>query len=121
VYLDALKNFPAQDSKLHTEKGLAICQKADIFKETLWFSYKDDHANWHALTKDQVNDIIEKNKKKEKVISLEEYVVENFAEETPVFENVVGQDSLTRFDQPKRSKKRKNKRRKNKKRQSKNA
>ena len=106
VYLDALKDFPSQDTKLFTEKGLAFCQKTDIFKATLWFSYKEDPANWHVLSAEQVNEIIAKNKSKEKVSSLEEYAVVNLVEieERVVFENVVGQDSLTRFDQPKRSK-----------------
>ena len=117
VYLDALKDFPSQDTKLFTEKGLAFCQKTDIFKATLWFSYKEDPANWHVLSAEQVNEIIAKNKSKEKVSSLEEYAVVNLVEieERVVFENVVGQDSLTRFDQPKRSKNSRNRNR-NKKR-----
>ncbi|MDC6391023.1 regulatory iron-sulfur-containing complex subunit RicT [Maribacter sp. PR1] len=102
VYLDALKDFPPQDTKLFTEKGLAFCQKTDIFKELLWFSYKDDPANWHVLSKDQVNEILEKNKKKDKVPSLEIYAADNIIEDKVVFENVVGQDSLTRFDRPKK-------------------
>ena len=102
VYLDALKDFPSQDTKLFTEKGLAFCQKTDIFKEMLWFSYKDEPGNWHVLSKNQVNEILEKNKNKEKVASLEIYALDNNVEEKVVFENVVGQDSLTRFDQPKR-------------------
>lgn len=113
VYLDALKDFPSQESKLLTEKGVAFCQKADIFKNTLWFSYKEDPANWHVLTKEQVNIILEKNKKKEKVASLEEYNVVQPKEEKPVFENVVGQDSLTRFDRPKNKNRNRNKKRKN--------
>lgn len=116
VYLEALKDFPATDSKLNTEKGIAFCQKTDIFKETLWFSYKNDPANWHMLSKDQVTEIIEKNAKGIKVESLEEFAADNVAEEKPVFENVVGQDSLTRFDRPKGKKNnnRKKKRRNNK-------
>ncbi len=101
AYLDALKDFPSQDTKLLTEKGLAFCQKTDIFKEMLWFSYKDHPGNWHVLSKDQVNEILEKNKKKEKVPSLEMYAMEVEVVEKVVFENVVGQDSLTRFDKPK--------------------
>ncbi|WP_405384934.1 stage 0 sporulation family protein [Maribacter sp. LLG6340-A2] len=101
VYLDALKDFPSQDTKLFTEKGLAFCQKTDIFKEMLWFSYKEDPGNWHVLSKDQVNTILEKNKKKEKVASLEMYAIDVNLEEKVVFENVVGQDSITRFDKPK--------------------
>lgn len=110
VYLDALKDFPGQDTKIFTEKGVAYCQKTDIFKEMLWFSYRDDAANWHMLTKQQVNELVALNKQKEKIASLEDYAVENVIEEKAmVFENVVGQDSLTRFDKPKKSnKKRRN-------------
>ena len=114
VYLDALKDFPSQETRLFTEKGLAFCQKTDIFKQMLWFSYKDEPANWHVLSKDQVNEIIEKNKKKEKVVSLEAYAVDNVVEERVVFENVVGQDSLTRFDRPKGKSNRSRSRNKNK-------
>lgn len=117
VYLDALKDFPSQDTKLHTEKGLAFCQKSDIFKGKFWFSYKEDPANWHVLSKEQVKEILEKNKKKEKVASLEEYALENLVEleERVVFENVVGQDSLTRFDKPKRKSRNRNRNRNRKK------
>ncbi|MGF1559084.1 MAG: stage 0 sporulation family protein [Flavobacteriaceae bacterium] len=117
VYLDALKDFPSTETRLQTEKGVAFCQKTDIFKAKLWFSYKEDPANWHELSKEQVQEILEKNKNKEKVASLEEYAVENLVEveERVVFENVVGQDSLTRFDRPKRSNnKNRNRNRKNK-------
>ncbi|WP_425235222.1 PSP1 domain-containing protein [Ulvibacterium sp.] len=120
MYLEALKDFPSSDTKLQTEKGLAFCQKADIFKSTLWFSYRNEPSNWHALSKDQVLEIIQKNKKREKVASLEEYVADNSVQEEMAFENVVGQDSLTRFDRPKRRKKRNRKSRKNQKRRSKN-
>lgn len=113
AYLDALKDFPSQETKIFTEKGLAFCQKTDIFKQMLWFSYKDEPANWHVLSKDQVNEIIEKNKKKEKVTSLEEYAIDNVIEERVVFENVVGQDSLTRFDRPKSNSNRNRSRNKN--------
>jgi hypothetical protein len=66
--------------------------------------------NWHVLTTAQANEIIEKNKKREKVVSLEEYASLLIEDTKTEFENVVGQDSLTRFDSPKR----KNKRRTNK-------
>lgn len=113
VYLDALKDFPSQETKLQTEKGVAFCQKVDIFKQTLWFSYKEDPANWHALSKEQVNLILSKNKAKETVSSLEEYILEEQKEEKVVFENVVGQDSLTRFDKPKQKNRNRNKKKRN--------
>ncbi len=117
MYLDALKDFPPSDTKLHTEKGVAFCQKSDIFKEILWFSYKNDPSDWYVLSKERVQEILEKNKKKESVASLEQYVVETISEEKLVFENVVGQDSLNRFDRPKGNTKKKRpnkKRRRNK-------
>ena len=123
MYLEALKDFPSQETRLYTKKGMAFCQKTDIFKKTMWFSYKDEPANWHALTTDQVREILEKNKSKEEVGSLEQYATENLEEEKKVFENVVGQDSLTRFDRPKRRKKKNKpkKHRKSKQSNSKNA
>jgi cell fate regulator YaaT (PSP1 superfamily) len=113
AYLDALKAFPKSDTKLFTEKGKAVCQKTDIFKGHLWYAYEGEWMNWHVLTTDQANEIIEKNKKREKVASLEEYASVLIEDTKTEFENVVGQDSLTRFDSPKR----KNKRRNNKGRQ----
>ena len=38
-------------------------------------------------------------------MSLEEYSAENIKEDNLIFENPVGQDSLTRFDRPKRKRK----------------
>ncbi|WP_299223697.1 regulatory iron-sulfur-containing complex subunit RicT [uncultured Psychroserpens sp.] len=108
AYLDALKAFPKNDTKLYTEKGTAVCQKTDIFKGHLWYAYEGEWMNWHVLTTDQVAEIIEKNKAKEKVASLEEYASLLVEDTKTEFENVVGQDSLTRFDSPKRKNKRRN-------------
>jgi cell fate regulator YaaT (PSP1 superfamily) len=112
TYLDALKDFPKTDIKLQTEKGLAVCQKTDIFKGHMWYAYEGEWMNWHKLTTDQANEIIEINLKNNKVVSLEEYAEELIEDTKNDFENVVGQDSLTRFDSPKRKKKRRNNRNK---------
>lgn len=114
AYLDALKDFPKTDTKLYTEKGTAICQKTDIFRGFMWFAYEGEWMNWHKLTTDQANEIIALNKKKEKVTSLEDYASELIEDVKSDFENVVGQDSLTRFDMPKRKNKRRNPKRKSK-------
>ena len=110
AYLDALKSFPKNDTKLYTEKGTAVCQKTDIFKGLMWYAYEGEWMNWHVITTDQANEIIEKNKKKIKVASLEEYATDHIQDTKNEFENVVGQDSLTRFDNPKSKRKRKNNR-----------
>lgn len=108
TYLDALKDFPKTDVKLQTEKGVALCQKIDIFQGWMWFTYEGEWTNWHKLTNHQVNEIITINKKGNKVVSLEEYTADLITDTKTEFENVVGQDSLTRFDNPKRKNKRRN-------------
>ena len=95
--------------RLQTEKGTGVCQKIDIFKERLWYAYDGDWMQWYELSAEQVREIMSINKKGKKVSSLEDYKVEvNLS--TFEFNDGAGQDSLTRFDQPKkRRKKRRNK------------
>lgn len=115
-YLEALKTFPRTDTKLFTKKGTAVCQKIDIFKGVLWYAYEGEWMNWHQLTAEQANKIIVSNRKKEDVASLEEFEVQLQLEEKRDFNNVVGQDSLTRFDKPKaQQKKHKSKKRRKRK------
>jgi cell fate regulator YaaT (PSP1 superfamily) len=113
TYLDALQGFPDFDTKLQTEKGTAVCQKQDIFKGLMWFAYTDNFANWHVLKIEQVKEILAENKLKNKVSSLEDYALEVTTEPEKDFNNAMGQESLTRFDQPKRKKKNNKKRRPN--------
>jgi len=117
TYLEALDEFPRTDIKLKTAKGTASCQKIDIFKRLMWFAYDNDGMNWHQLQVDKVNEIADLNKKGKNVASLEEYIEDMVVPDSKFFNNVVGQDSLTRFDQPK---KRRTKRRNNKRSRSKN-
>ena len=113
TYLDALKGLPDMDTKLYTEKGDAICQKVDIFKGLMWFAYTDNMAHWHVLNAEQVKEMIAVNKQKERVTSLEDYAIEEAAPEVEkTFQNAMGQDSLTRFDTPKRKKRPNNKKKK---------
>jgi len=121
AYRSALKNFPKSQVKLETKKGEGVFQKMDIFKEELWYAYKGEWMHWHKLSLESVQEIIAKNKNKETVESLEEYSKEltNDTSEKPdvVFENVVGQDSLNRFDRPKRAENKRRKKHRPKRRQ----
>ncbi|MCH1546964.1 MAG: hypothetical protein L7S44_00225 [Flavobacteriaceae bacterium] len=112
-YMDALKNFPKKDIKLKTQKGIAVCQKTDIFKKQLWYAYEGEWSNWFMLSADQANLIISKNKSNKLVSGLEEYLHYNNGDDKNKFENVVGQDSLTRFDRPRTKKNKSRKRKKN--------
>ena len=114
AYRKALKNFPRTETKLHTEKGIAVCQKVDIFKGHMWYAYKGEWMNWHLLSNEQANEIIRMNKANEPVASLEDFVLDlPVKNEEKVFENVVGQDGLNRFDRPKRRKNNAKKRKQN--------
>lgn len=119
-YLDALKDFPRKDTKLETKKGTASCQKIDIFKGLMWYAYDKDGMNWHQLTTKQVKEILAKTKAGKTIESLELYEVEIENNEAKIeYGDVVGQDSLTRFDKPK-NKRRRNKKKKRKRKQSRN-
>lgn len=114
AYIDALQDFPKTDVKLKTEKGIAVCQKIDIFKGLLWYAYEGEWMHWHKISAEDANEIIAANASNEKVASIEEYASDLMADTKVDFENVVGQDSLTRFDKPKRSNRRRRNRNKKK-------
>ena len=105
-YLDAIKGFPDVAVKLESERGRAVHQKTDIFRKIIWYSYLDDIGNFIPLPVDRVKEVIEMNKNGKKPADiLEKQVV--VKEKAPDFENVVGQDSLTRFDNAKKRPKKK--------------
>jgi len=76
TYLDALRGFPKQEIELRTVKGDASFVKMDIFKNLLWYTYKENRSKWFKLTLEQVQEIIALNKNQEKVASLEDYELE---------------------------------------------
>jgi len=112
-YMDALKKFPNTRTFLKTKKGNAVYQKMDIFSGLMWYTYKDNPMQWHKLTVEQVNEIIALNKEGKLPDSIEEYADELIIEtpDADIYKDVVGQDSLTRFDKPKRNKRRNNRNR----------
>lgn len=121
-YLDALKGFPNQKTKLETQKGVAFPQKVDIFKQVMYYTFKDDPTKFICVPIERVKEVARLNKDGQKPDRLME---DEFAATVKKFdyENVVGQDDLTRFDKPKggkgggnRNRGNKNRNRKNKKR-----
>jgi cell fate regulator YaaT (PSP1 superfamily) len=109
TYADALKEFPDVNVKLKTKKGEAFYRKMDIFKNLMWFSYRDEPVKFIELKLNRVNEIIEMNKNGEKPNDLVDFVEFKEVIREPDYANVVGQDSLTRFDKPKSGKKHKRK------------
>lgn len=113
-YLEALKDFPDFNTRLKTKKATAFCVKSDIFEKKMWFIYQGEEGGTPVCLKvEQVNELLEQNKKgifPQDLKQFEEVVV---VESTPDYDNVVGQDSLHRFDK-KMSSGSKNKKRKKK-------
>jgi len=101
-YVEALKDFPSVHTRLQLAKGTASHFKTDIFKRIMFFSY-DEHRSESPfpLTIEAVKEIIERNKKGIAVEDVEEFMHEDVVVEETDFAQVVGQDSLTRFDRKK--------------------
>jgi cell fate regulator YaaT (PSP1 superfamily) len=97
MYLDSIKSMPKIDGKLHTEKGDAIHMKTDVFKRIIWYAYKGE-TGMVALSPERVAEIKKLNKEGVKPKDLAEYAQVKEKVEEIGYQNVVGQDSLTRFE-----------------------
>ena len=110
VYIEAQRSFPNSDIQLETVDGTIYHKKTDIFKRIRWYAFdKKSTLNQFPVNVERVFKIIEENKKGNKPELIISQTMKEVVSE-PEFENVVGQDSLTRFDR--KSKKRKSRRRK---------
>lgn len=113
-YMDALRDIPTEVDRIETAIGTAYLQKTDIFKKTMWFSYPKAE-NWIPLTVDNVREFVAMNKagqKPQELVHIQEE--EEVSKPTNYdYENVVGQDSLTRLDDRNKKKRRKKKPAKN--------
>ncbi|MBE7175545.1 MAG: hypothetical protein INR69_04030 [Mucilaginibacter polytrichastri] len=107
TYMDALKGIPDDVHVLRTQKADARLQKTDIFKKLMWFSYPNEEK-WVPIEISRVKEIQKMN--------LEGIVPPDLGEGTEPedvkpakvldYENVVGQDSLTRLDDKNRNRRR---------------
>ncbi|MCH2234908.1 MAG: hypothetical protein MK078_11715 [Crocinitomicaceae bacterium] len=112
TYIDALKKFPKSDTKLKTQKGEAFHIKTDVFKEEMWYIQRSDDpipSNPIPLSPERVKEIIALNKKGQKPQDLKDFMLDVEDEKAPDYTNVVGQDSLNRFDNIFKKKKKKKK------------
>ncbi len=114
TYVEVLKEFPDTNIKLKTKKGRAFYRKMDIFKNLMWYSYEDEPLKFIELKLDRVNEIVEMNKKEEYPSDLMGFVDFKEVVKEPDYANVVGQDSLTRFDNKKSNKRNKRNKHRNK-------
>ena len=109
AYLDALKDIPQVQRPLQTTKGEAFLQKTDIFRRRMWFATKGDN-NWVMLDASRVRELLEVNKRGEKIESLLPP-----REEAPEPEvSAIVEGSLDRLDDQVKSSGKRGKRRKGK-------
>ena len=106
-YVEAVRDLPPTHLKLRLPKGSASHFKTDIFKRIVYYTLDDEPGGApFALPVEQVFDILDKNKKGVKLeVSEDIYRSDKEKEKEKVevgFAQVVGQDSLTRFDKNKK-------------------
>lgn len=108
AYVEANKKLPSREVPLETRDNTYYHFKTDIFNRLMTYSTaKDVAANLVTVHASRVFEVMEMNKKGMRPESLDAT-----KKEVPVrkdFEDVVGQDSLTRFDKVKKNNKRRRK------------
>ncbi|MBP6641607.1 MAG: hypothetical protein KA186_00860 [Flavobacteriales bacterium] len=108
MYIEAIKSYPSANAKLKTKQGVGAHMKTDIFSAKMWYGFKQPGSPFimAGFPVETVREILAQNKE-----GIEPEVDLNMVDEpleivkAPDYENVVGQDELTRFDN-KTSKKR---------------
>jgi len=101
VYLDAMKDLPSKEIPLETLDATFYHFKTDVFKRQMSYSSDPNYAaNLVTLSVERVKEIMAMNKAGKKPEKLEEKT-ETIRKPEVDFQNVVGQDSLTRFDKKK--------------------
>jgi len=97
-YVDAQKSFPSKEVPLEALDCTAYFFKMEVHKGIYWYSTdRDSSANLIALPVQRVKEIIAINRKGKKVDKLKP--VESW-ETAPVSQDLLKNNSLTRFDAP---------------------
>jgi cell fate regulator YaaT (PSP1 superfamily) len=98
-YVDAQRSFPPKDIPLEAIDCTAWFQKMEVHKGLYWYS-TDPHSNANlvALPVQRVKEIQLLNRKGKKVDRLQ--VIDESWDSTPVSQDLLKNNSLTRFDPP---------------------
>lgn len=100
-YIDARRAFPRLNGPLEALDGNYYHVKSDIFLKIMWFSPDPQStAVMIPLSIDQVKKIAAMNRRGEKIDKIEDRALAVTPKsEEPEIKNVVGEESITRFDQ----------------------
>lgn len=103
IYEDATKDFPDRRITLETLDGTWFFFSADPLKREITYSSAPGKpSNLHTLSPEQANEIIALNNDGKKPATLGgKETAKEAVENLPDYQNVVGQDDLTRFDKKK--------------------
>ena len=105
-YIDAQKDFPSANIPLETEEGRYYFQKADIFSRTLYYVSNGGKPSVPvAISVERAKEVILLNKNGKKVQKLMDGSAGISTNKVAGYEDVIMQESLTRFDEPKRHRK----------------
>jgi len=98
-YVDAQKDFPPREIPLEAMDCTACFQKLDVHKGMYWYSTgQNSSTNLIAIPVERVKEIQEINKKGKKVDRL--ITDDSQWQSTPVSNDLLKDNSLTRFDRP---------------------
>lgn len=108
TYMDALSVFPERADSIETTSGIAYLQKRDIFKNLMWYSYRES-SKQYPMTIERVKEILELNKKGIKpdelqAVELEATTSKNAIKVDAGFVNDVGQISLKSLEKSNKKK-----------------
>lgn len=114
-YMDERKGFPSTEIQLKTLMGKAVHLKTDVYRHVMWYIVDNNGStSIMPIAVEKVKEIIELNMKDKVPEVTPVQIDEPSVVEQHDYTNVVGQESLTRFDTKKKNKKKNNN--KNKKR-----
>jgi hypothetical protein len=104
IYSDARKNFPDRNIALKITGGKAIHQKTDVHRGIMWYSVLTDSSTTTLVPVpvERVAEIISQNRKD----VIPENLIEAYAKvdvrDSSAYMDVVGQESITRFESKKK-------------------
>ena len=109
TYLDALKDYPKEITRLETRDAVAKLIKTEILTKTMWFKFEGSDRIYKLSAADAL-DIYNGNKKGIKPESLGEFTAPEVIKEESKYEELVGHISLATLEtKDKKKKKSKNK------------
>jgi cell fate regulator YaaT (PSP1 superfamily) len=106
TYVDAMRHFPPNTTRLRSKQGNAFFVKADVFKGLYTYSYRNEHdiPQMVELPVTSVWKIIKMNEQSQYPDKFEDYISDNNNTDEKIDFQKVNQDDLNRFDKRKHQK-----------------